>query len=93
VEPDNDLRFEGGSPATGVSTGTGAAPRLSPSAASAGCLVICRFGVALLLLVPQTVWAHAIVLKSTPAVNAVLSGDDVPIRLRFNSQIDVPARK
>src|SRR5258707_13093825 len=42
----------------------------------------------MLLLVPQGVWAHAIVLKSTPAVDAVLSGNDVPIRLRFNSRID-----
>lgn len=41
-----------------------------------------------LLLVPQGVWAHAIVLKSSPAVDAVLSGNDVPIRLRFNSRID-----
>jgi hypothetical protein len=42
----------------------------------------------ILLLVPQGVWAHAIVLKSSPAVDAVLSGDDLPIRLRFNSRID-----
>jgi copper resistance protein C len=76
---------------TGASTGTGAATtRHFP---------VRRFGrvlqgilpllmLPLLLLVPQMVWAHAIVLKSTPAVNAVLSGDDVPIRLRFNSRID-----
>jgi methionine-rich copper-binding protein CopC len=42
----------------------------------------------MLLVAPQGVWAHAIVLKSTPAADAVLSGDDVPIRLRFNSRID-----
>jgi len=42
----------------------------------------------MLLLVPQGARAHAIVLKSTPAVDAVLSGNDVPIRLRFNSRID-----
>ncbi len=76
---------------TDVSTGTGAA--------TARHFPVRRFGrvlpgilpllmLPLLLLVPQMVWAHAIVLKSTPAVNAVLSGDDVPIRLRFNSRID-----
>jgi uncharacterized protein involved in cysteine biosynthesis len=39
----------------------------------------------MLLLVPQGVCAHAVVLKSSPAVDAVLSGNDVPIRLRFGA--------
>ena len=76
---------------TGVSTGTGAATtRHFPVRRFGRVLqVILPLLVSpLLLLVPQTVWAHSIVLKSTPAVNAVLSGDDVPIRLRFNSRID-----
>ncbi len=76
---------------TGVSTGTGAATtRHFPVRRFGRVLqVILPLLVSpLLLLVPQTVWAHAIVLKSTPAVNAVLSGDDVPIRLRFDSRID-----
>src|ERR1700692_1842745 len=76
---------------TGVSTGTGAATTRHFPVRRFGRLlqVIFPFLVSpLLLLVPQMVWAHAIVLKSTPAVNAVLSGNDVPLRLRFNSRID-----
>ena len=70
---------------TGVSTGTGAATaRHFPVLQG----ILPLLMLPLLLLVPQMVWAHAIVLKSTPAMNAVLSGNDVPIRLRFNSRID-----
>ncbi len=32
--------------------------------------------------------AHAILKESTPAPNAVVSGPDITIRLRFNSRID-----
>lgn len=32
--------------------------------------------------------AHAIILESIPAVNAVTKRDDLPITLRFNSRID-----
>jgi copper resistance protein C len=40
------------------------------------------------LFVPQAASAHAIIVNSSPAIDAVLSGEDVPIRLRFNSRID-----
>jgi len=43
---------------------------------------------ALLLLCPQWAAAHAIVIKSSPATDAVIAGDDVAIRLQFNSRID-----
>jgi methionine-rich copper-binding protein CopC len=43
---------------------------------------------ALLLFVPQGARAHALILKSSPAADAILPGEDVPIRLRFNSRID-----
>jgi methionine-rich copper-binding protein CopC len=32
--------------------------------------------------------AHAIIVESTPAVDAVVAGPDVPVMLRFNSRID-----
>lgn len=43
---------------------------------------------AFLLFAPQRATAHAIILQSSPAVDAVLPGGDVSIRLRFNSRID-----
>jgi hypothetical protein len=48
----------------------------------------CVLPLLMLLLVPQGTWAHAIVLNSSPPADAVLSGNDVPIHLRFNSRID-----
>jgi methionine-rich copper-binding protein CopC len=39
------------------------------------------------LLLPGDASAHAIIMESSPAANAVLSGS-VPIRLRFNSRVD-----
>ncbi len=42
----------------------------------------------LLLFAPQWATAHAIVTKSSPAADAVVAGDDVPVRLQFNSRID-----
>jgi len=37
--------------------------------------------------------AHAILKESTPAPNAVVSGPDITIRLRFNSRIDAAHSK
>ncbi len=37
---------------------------------------------------PVPAFAHAIVVESTPAVNAKVSGPDVHIDLRFNSRVD-----
>ena len=34
--------------------------------------------------------AHAIVIQSTPAADAVVTGPDVTVELRFNSRIDHP---
>jgi len=33
-------------------------------------------------------WAHAVIVESTPAVNAVVTGPAIDIKLRFNSRID-----
>jgi methionine-rich copper-binding protein CopC len=48
-------------------------------------------GVALLLWLAATIGpagAHAIVIESTPAANATVTGPDVTVELRFNSRID-----
>jgi copper resistance protein C len=37
---------------------------------------------------PSAAWAHAVVVSSSPAAGATVSGDAVSIRLRFNSRID-----
>lgn len=34
--------------------------------------------------------AHAIVIGSTPRAEAVVTGDTVPVEIRFNSRIDAP---
>lgn len=36
----------------------------------------------------QTLWAHAVLMESTPKANSTVKGPDVPITLRFNSRID-----
>ncbi len=43
---------------------------------------------ALLLLYSQRAFSHAIVIQSSPAVDASVAAGDVAIRLRFNSRID-----
>jgi copper resistance protein C len=43
---------------------------------------------ATLLVAPPAVFAHAILVESTPAPKATVSGPDVDIRLRFNSRVD-----
>jgi hypothetical protein len=43
--------------------------------------------VATFLLV-RSAAAHAILLESSPAINATVAGADVPIKLRFNVRID-----
>jgi len=37
---------------------------------------------------PMAAQAHAIILESSPAVDASVPGPDVPVLLRFNSRID-----
>jgi methionine-rich copper-binding protein CopC len=43
---------------------------------------------ALAALAPGVSLAHAIIIKSQPAVDATVGGASVPIALRFNSRID-----
>jgi len=43
---------------------------------------------ALGLLFPTGAPGHAIVLSAKPAVNEVVVGPDIPIKLRFNSRVD-----
>jgi hypothetical protein len=40
------------------------------------------------LLLARTAIAHAILVESSPAINATVSGPNVPIKLRFNVRID-----
>ena len=42
----------------------------------------------ILSLFSQTVWAHAILMDSTPKVNSTAKGPDVAITLRYNVRID-----
>lgn len=46
------------------------------------------FVVFAMLVLAQAVFAHAILLESSPALNSKVSGPDVPIKLRFNVRID-----
>jgi copper resistance protein C len=42
----------------------------------------------LVLAAPAPAWAHAIIVESSPAVDATVPGPDVDVVLRFNSRID-----
>jgi methionine-rich copper-binding protein CopC len=41
-----------------------------------------------LVLIPRVAMAHAVLVQSSPAVDATLQGPDVPITLKFNSRVD-----
>ena len=43
---------------------------------------------ALVLSLPRPAFAHAMLVSSTPAVNATLHSGDTAIELRFNSRVD-----
>lgn len=43
----------------------------------------------LVLALQSAAYSHAILLSVVPGVNAVVRGPDVPVRLRFNSRIDL----
>jgi hypothetical protein len=45
------------------------------------------------LLIGLLVEAHAILKESSPAANSVVTGPDVPIRLKFNVRIDATRSK
>lgn len=40
------------------------------------------------ILTTQVLWAHAILMQSSPAQNATVAGPNVPITLRFNVRVD-----
>ena len=39
-------------------------------------------------VIAQPVWAHAVLMQSSPTANSTVKGPDVPIRLRFNVRVD-----
>jgi len=45
-------------------------------------------GLAVLLLLATTAFAHALLLESAPAANTVVSGSEIDVQLRFNTRID-----
>jgi len=51
-------------------------------------VAVCLFASVAMLLLAHAAVAHAILLESTPAINATVAGPSVPIRLRFNVRID-----
>jgi len=49
-------------------------------------LILIAVAAALLIVAPAA--AHAVLLKSSPALKTAVSGPNVPIKLRFNVRID-----
>jgi len=45
-------------------------------------------GLAVLIVLASTVFGHALLLESTPALNALVSGPEIAVQLRFNARID-----
>ena len=43
---------------------------------------------AVLMLVPAVAWAHAVLVRSTPGVNATVEGPDIAVNMKFSSRID-----
>lgn len=50
-------------------------------------LVVCLFAVVAMFLA-HSAMAHAILLESSPSINSIVAGPNIPIRLRFNVRID-----
>jgi copper resistance protein C len=42
----------------------------------------------LLAAIAQPLWAHAVLMESTPKLNSTVKGPDVPVWLRFNARVD-----
>ena len=42
----------------------------------------------IIALAATPVWAHAVLMDSTPKMNGTVKGPDVPIKLRFNVRVD-----
>lgn len=51
-------------------------------------LIVCLFAMVATVILVRSAAAHAILLESSPAINATVAGPDVPIKLRFNVRID-----
>jgi methionine-rich copper-binding protein CopC len=51
-------------------------------------LAVCLLVAVAMLSPSRSAVAHAILLDSSPAINSVVSGPTVPIKLRFNVRID-----
>jgi methionine-rich copper-binding protein CopC len=51
-------------------------------------LGVCLLVAVAMLLPSRSAVAHAILVDSSPAINSVVSGPTVPIKLRFNVRID-----
>jgi hypothetical protein len=43
---------------------------------------------AVLVLVPRAAWAHAILVHSSPAINATVEGPNVEVEMKFSSRVD-----
>ena len=44
--------------------------------------------VSILFLLPRVALAHAVLVSSSPAANAVVHADNIAVELRFNSRVD-----
>lgn len=42
----------------------------------------------MLVLLPRAALAHAVLVKSTPAINATMEGPDVAVAMKFSSRVD-----
>ena len=51
-------------------------------------VVFLFFAVAVTLLSPSSLLAHAVLLESSPALKSSVAGPDVSLKLRFNVRID-----
>lgn len=59
---------------------------MQPGRRNSCALILLVAAAAFLMVAPAA--AHAILLDSTPSLKSVVSGPDVPIKLRFNVRID-----
>ena len=55
---------------------------------SASRFLRCLFLFVLTISFSAQLWAHAVLMESTPSANATVSGSDVAISLRFNVRVD-----
>lgn len=41
-----------------------------------------------LMAVPRAAWAHAVLVHSSPAIDAIVEGPDVAVSMKFSSRVD-----